>query len=208
MGNIEPVHSWLVKHFDDTKSLDVEDALRLLDPIDDFQRSESGKFFTLFAQVTKQHFQQVTGFISQTRQHCFNNYGKRPKLDDVETHYWPLFDVLGAVKKVTDFFTTNYDPVTDDVLKLLLKRNVNLTDGFNRLGEWAASEYEEDHSFRLFRLHGSMCYHKNKTTGEVTNPRVYNPLGGSATDIPEHLLIYPGDKDNGESGQEIFDLLI
>jgi len=44
-----------------------------------------------------------------------------------------------------------------------------------------------------------MCYHKNKTTGEITNPRVYNPLAGSATDIPEHLLIYPGDKANGSA---------
>ena len=43
---------------------------------------------------------------------------------------------------------------------------IQVTEGFDKLGDWMPREYDDDaFQFRLFRLHGSMCYHKEKKTG-------------------------------------------
>ena len=80
------------------------------------------------------------------------------------------------------------------MLRLLETLQVNWTDGFDRLGEWLPRAFDEDYQLRLFRLHGSMCYLKDKQTGRITNPRTYFRAAGPSELLPEHILIYPGYK--------------
>ena len=191
----QPIHSWLTKHFN-SQELDVENVLSLLDGIKQFHQSEAGKFFTAFSQNSgaANSFNAVIAFVQQTQERCFDNYGKHPDREDVDKLYRPLLDALSVTKRPIDFFTTNYDPVSDYVLRLLQKLRVTWTDGFDRLGEWLPSQFDEDFQFRLFRLHGSMCYIRDKETERITNPRTYYRASGAAATAQEHILIYPGYK--------------
>ena len=197
----QPIHSWLTKHFN-SNDLDVENVLALLEGVKQFHESESGKFFASFSQNSgaDNSFNEVISFIRQTQERCFENYGRHPDRQKVKELYLPLLDALSVTSKAIDFFTTNYDPVSDYVLRLLETLQVRWTDGFDRLGEWLPREFDGDYQFRLFRLHGSMCYLKDRQTGRITNPRTYFRAAVPVDSAPEHILIYPGYK--GTPSQE------
>lgn len=177
--------------------VDVEEAFELLTPILTFKETPAGSFLQFLIQ--NDAMTKIKEFIEAAKKKCFYHYGRQPKQDEVENLYIPLFEAINFNNKVVDFFTTNYDPVTDWILKIVEEKyRASYTDGFSeKLNEWKPDLYENDSHFRLFRLHGSMAYKKQGSI--IRNTRDYD-LG---SDIENHVLIYPGYKKDPSLEPEI-----
>lgn len=193
------IYRWL-KGTHNTEQLDVEIALNTLKEVQRFSSSDAGRFLAYLANPYQLAplFQSVDEYIQRVEDMCFDKYGDTPDQNEVEKLYGPLLDrVLRVQERRVDFFTTNYDPVSDAVLVLMRTLQIPATEGFDKLGDWMPREFDDNtFRFRLFRLHGSMCYHKDRKTGRITNARSYNRVGGPANKRPGHIMIYPGDKVN------------
>ncbi|RJQ52854.1 MAG: hypothetical protein C4521_09405 [Actinobacteria bacterium] len=119
-----------------------------------------------------------------------------PDRRQVEQLYGSLLEKLGWGEKHLTLFTTNYDPIPDEIMKVAKRTGLGCCDGFKDMGEWDASLYGGDAGIDIYRLHGSMSWVKRN--GEIINTRDYSLRRGST----EHLLIYPGYKGNPEEGGE------
>jgi hypothetical protein len=178
---------------------DVETVLDLLNGIQTFKISEPGKFFELVSQHTINAYTEYDLLEKKIKDRCRKLYSTTPSLENVRRLFLPLFDALEIKKKRIDFFTTNYDPTTDVILELMGEMNVTSTDGFDGHGLWKPELFERDYHFRLFRLHGSMCYIK-QVDNRIRNIRHYDPGLNPA----DQLLLYPGYKGDPSKADDIY----
>jgi len=187
-----------LKSFLGTNILDVEDALRLLDPVVEFLDSPSGKFVT--SNVGVNLWPQIKNFVTYVRRRCFDLYGVEPPEDAVLSLYQPLLNALNPGENCVHLFTTNYDPVTDCLMKIARKQGWYTYDGFDPMSEWSSDGYENDAGLMIYRLHGSLSW--GRRNSDIVNLRIFNRLEGFEK---KHLLIYPGFKGNPEeNGEDAF----
>lgn len=185
------------KHFFNKQTIDVEELLRLLEPIEAFFLSEHGKFIK---HVMNQSWQvEISNFIIYIQKLCFKYYGIYPELEKVKSLYSPLFSTLNWKKQPIYFFTTNYDPTTDRIVELADEQNIECTDGFDNRSRWSKDSYQGNDLLKIYKLHGSMSWIKQGNG--VTNSRDYSERNSNKNN---HVLIYPGFKGNPElHGEEI-----
>lgn len=176
------------KKFLSVKVLDVEDLLRLLEPVENFFITKHGKFMSKKIQSDWQL--HIPNLIKEIREKCFDLYGKSPQITDVENLFLDFLNILNWDSTPVDFFTTNYDPVTDVISELADKQNISCYDGFGIRNKWNAGEYKTGNfMLRIYRLHGSMNWVEKD--GNVIQTRDYSLRSNNAT---KHLIIYPGFK--------------
>ena len=176
-------------------TLDVEDVLRTLQPFADLKDIPTGKF--LFPHFQGRWYQEIPSFITLVNRACFELYGRTPARGEVDKVYRPVLDRLGWGAERVNLFTTNYDPVTDQLLRIADESGVNCTDGFTRFGIMNSKEYSEIVAgLSIYRLHGSMSWIEKD--GEVQNSR---DCDQRARGLSSHLLIYPGFKGNPEENR-------
>ena len=177
--------------------LDVEEALAILQPIIDFGETRAGRFLKL--KRPGDWWEQIESFTTYTRDRCFELYGADADTARVGELYEPLLQVVGASEQRVALFTTNYDPVTDELLSLAQSLRLPSYDGFDRTGWWHPSDYgASDAGLDVYRLHGSMSWVMQGN--RIKNTRDYSLRRGKT----EHLLIYPGFK--GNPGNEAHDV--
>ena len=172
---------------------DVEDVLRLLYPFAALEDTPTGAF--LRPHLRSNWVLRIPSFVRSTNKVCFDHYGRVPSEPDVKRVYLPLVDYCRWSAERVSIFTTNYDPVTDALLKMAELSGVPCYDGFNRFGESDSGGYAKLKAggLAIYRLHGSMSWVEQQ--GTIRNTREYSPrLPGYA----EHLIIYPGFKGNPE----------
>ncbi len=173
--------------------LDVEEALAILQPIIDFSETRAGHFLKL--KRPGDWWEQIESFTTYTRERCFELYGTQPDPAQVRELYEPLLRTVSADKQPVALFTTNYDPVTDELMGLAQLLRFPTYDGFDRTGWWHPSGYGASESgLDIYRLHGSMSWVMQGN--RIKNTRDYSLRRGKT----EHLLIYPGYKGDPASG--------
>lgn len=182
-----------VSTFFNKRSFDVEDVLRLLDPFAQLDATPTGNF--IFPHLQNHWLKSVPSFVDKTNKVCFNHYGRRPSEELVQKTYIPLLKILHWETERVNFFTTNYDPVTDVLMEIAENSSILCSDGFNRFGDWDKDAYYKLNSsgISIYRLHGSMSWVENE--GKIRNTRDYSLRSPG---YARHLIIYPGFKDNIE----------
>jgi SIR2-like domain len=181
---------------------DVETVLDLLNEIERFKVSDAGKFFevvTKQAMHTRNAYTEHEILVNKIWSRCREVYSPLPTLEKVKSLFLPLFELIKAKEHTVDFFTTNYDPITDVVLELAEELHFSKTDGFDSLGLWKPELLDSDCHFRLFRLHGSMSYNKG-TDGRIRNTRIYD----TSLNPQSQMLLYPGYKGDPAGADDIY----
>ncbi|MBI4481754.1 MAG: hypothetical protein HY652_02575 [Acidobacteria bacterium] len=193
LGELNNLFGWVANFCgSQPETVDVEAVLALLEPIQDFLQTPAGSF--LAQRIDDNWAQAIPQLVQRVKDACFSQYGTPPKLEDVHRIYEPQLENLFWKRSCIPLFTTNYDPVTDYLLKFADKRGMPAFDGFNSRGEWDPSGYGKEKSgLEIYHLHGSLSWFRD---GEaVKNLRVHGQIKGRESD---HLLIYPGFKGNAE----------
>ncbi len=174
------------------KILDVENALWLLDPLDSYIGSDSGRFFRQFMNgINSEDWPgRFSAMAKQMKERCFDLYGRLPSLSEVENLYLPLLQALRWDEQNVQLYTTNYDLSTDKILMLGDREKVPSSDGFDRLGWYSLGDYNKAKSrgIEVYRLHGSMSWVEQD--GEIINKRTIEKSA------QKHLFIAPGYKGN------------
>lgn len=116
------------------KILDVEDVLSVLQPIEDFVKTPSGRFMS--RKLTDSWQQKIFNFANLCREKCFDLYGRDPDNLLVKEYYLSLLDICGWRENKITLFTTNYDPVTDVIMDFAEEIGVKAYDGFKDRGKW------------------------------------------------------------------------
>ena len=174
-------------------TVDVEEVLFLIDPILSFFETPSGSFFKTNSQHVTVFLNELTHYKSTIKDKCFQLYGRNESKnfsEEVLSLYKPLFNLVEEFKCKIDFFTTNYDPVVDEIIHFLDNEGKSLTDGFNKISRWEPNLFESDYDYKFYRLHGSMSYQREN--GHIINTGIYR----KGQNINDHCLIYPGYKGN------------
>lgn len=178
--------------------VDVEDALRLLDPCNEYMSSESGKFFDSFLRTRNSEnlSDRVIQTAIQMKERCFDVYGDTPDIENVSGVYSSFLNELGWENRKICLFTTNYDLSTDQLLRIADERGIAASDGFDRWGRFNIQDYDQIGSsgIAIHRLHGSMSWVENN--GEIINTRTISRTQ------QKHLFIAPGYKGDPESSNE------
>jgi hypothetical protein len=180
--------------------LDVEDVLGMLEEADAFFMGRVGGLVNAIINVPAQQvFTHVRTLVKSIKDKCFQVYGRLPDPQAVKGLYLPLFDRLKVKDRVTDFFTTNYDPVSEEILLLVEEQyRISRTQGFNEHGLWSPTLFDLGQHFRLFRMHGSMCYLRQGQ--RIRHTHQYE----QGTVLQNHLLLFPGYKGNQSEAEEIY----
>lgn len=197
-----PNHREIYSHlsgFLGSKTIDVEDVLRLLDPASDFFETEAGRFtqaYTIKRSGSVIDLDNFHELALQMKNRCFDLYGDLPKKASVKNLYHDFLDIVGWKETTVDFFTTNYDLATDRLLQIADDANIPASDGFNRWNRFDAKDYEfpDKRGIRVYRLHGSMSWVDED--GEIINNRTI------ARTNRRHLFIAPGYKGDPRSSNE------
>jgi len=196
----DTVYKQVSQHLQKT-TLDVEDFLRLLSPFADLETTPTGTFI-LSSLKGNSWVQTIPTFVQQTKELCFEHYWRAPQEHDVRQLYLPLLEACHWKKERVNLFTTNYDPVTDFLMRVAKVLGIACYDGFDGLGDWDSGGYSNLNSpaLAIHRLHGSMSWVQRDR--KITNTRDYSLR---AHGYAEHLIIYPGFKGDPEKqGHPIF----
>jgi len=178
-----------------TTQLDVEDVLSILEPIEDFFKTPSGKFTS--SKLADNWQQKIITFSKLCRDRCFELYGKDPKYEIVSEYYLPILNSCGWKDNKVSLYTTNYDPISDSIMDLAEEHRLPCYDGFKSRGKWDPENYNEHVTgLNIYRLHGSMSWVQRN--GHIINTRDYTLRQGKV----DHLLIYPGYKGNPENERQ------
>ncbi|HDX8401393.1 SIR2 family NAD-dependent protein deacylase [Aeromonas caviae] len=114
---------------------------------------------------------------------------------EIEPHYKFIEALLISQSNLerrsrTTFFTTNYDTLLEDALALHKKV---VCDGFSggAVGFWNAEKefsksYKDSNTYHLYKLHGSIDWHKDDILGLVRAR-----YGTKYLSNPENIMIYP-----------------
>ena len=185
-----------------TETADVETVLHLLNEIENFKKSPAGMLLEILTKQqnhAKNAYTEHEQLIAKIEARCRNVYSQAPTLLQVEQLFKPLFEAVSAKDRTIEFYTTNYDPVTDVIMELVKKMQLSKTDGFDELTLWEPELFDKDFHFRLFRMHGSMSYHRGKD-GRVRNTRTYDTF----QDPTSQMLLYPGFKGDPDALDPIY----
>lgn len=144
-------------------------------------------------------YKQIVSAIGETMRYGYKDEDNVGSIDssivDIESHLkfvHALFKNNADLERRSEitFFTTNYDTLLEDALALNKK---NIIDGFSggAMGFWNADfefsgERESSNSCYLFKLHGSIDWHRDTTHGLV-RARYGTKYISDAADI----MIYP-----------------
>ena len=182
--------------------LDVEDALRLLEPSISYVETDSGKYLSKFLELRvggsfEQHFQELKLLHDQIIRRCFDLYAFRPSTKIIQKLYFPLLEILHWQKNVIEIFTTNYDRSTNILCEIAFDNDLQAYDGFDFFERFRPADYEKiTRGIAVYRLHGSMLWVKDEN--EIRQKPTISHTN------EDHLFLAPGYKGNPEDEHEVY----
>jgi hypothetical protein len=186
----------VARHLKTQETVDVEDLLRVLGPFAALASTDAGTF--ILPDLQRDHWVgRIPPYVAKVEEACFTHYGRIPETEDVKRLYEPLMDFCEDFGRRMCLFTTNYDPVTDELIRIAHSKGARAYDGFDSLCLWEPRGYSEvaDSGVAIYRLHGSMCWVEDEKG--IKNTRDYSQR---TLRNAKHRLIYPGFKGNPERG--------